>query len=313
MISFKKINKIIIYSILYIFLHTSIVQAVENKIILKVENLIVTSFELKNKIKTDLILRKMEINQKNINEIKQRSLRSLLNLKIKESELKKFNIETLERDVIKQIISITSVDLPEIKRIFISNNIDYELFFNEVKTELTWQKYVFAFYGDKLKVNEIEVDAELKNLIDEQANVIEYKISEIELLFEEQVKAEEKILFIKKKIEEIGFENTAMQFSLSSSASKKGDLGWINEEALSNQFKKVINSMKPGDVSKPIISVESIIILKLDEKKISKINDSDIKRLKNNILNKKTNEIFKLYSRSLLSKVKNNSLITSYE
>ena len=67
MISFKKINKIIIYSILYIFLHTSIVQAVENKIILKVENLIVTSFELKNKIKTDLILRKMEINQKNIN------------------------------------------------------------------------------------------------------------------------------------------------------------------------------------------------------------------------------------------------------
>ena len=313
MISFKKINKIIIYSILYIFLHTSIVQAVENKIILKVENLIVTSFELKNKIKTDLILRKMEINQKNINEIKQRSLRSLLNLKIKESELKKFNIKTLEGDVIKQIISITSVDLPEVKRIFISNNIDYELFFNEVKTELTWQKYVFAFYGDKLKVNEIEVDAELKNLIDEQANVIEYKISEIELLFEDQVKAKEKILFIKKKIEEIGFENTAMQFSLSSSASKKGDLGWINEEALSNQFKKVINSMKPGDVSKPIISVESIIILKLDEKKISKINDSDIKRLKNNILNKKTNEIFKLYSRSLLSKVKNNSLITSYE
>ena len=91
MISFKKINKIIIYSILYIFLHTSIVQAVENKIILKVENLIVTSFELKNKIKTDLILRKMEINQKNINEIKQRSLRSLLNLKIKESELKKLH------------------------------------------------------------------------------------------------------------------------------------------------------------------------------------------------------------------------------
>jgi peptidyl-prolyl cis-trans isomerase SurA len=313
MISFKKINKIIIYSILYIFLHTSIVQAVENKIILKVENLIVTSFELKNKIKTDLILRKMEINQKNINEIKQRSLRSLLNLKIKESELKKFNIKTLEGDVIKQIISITSVDLPEVKRIFISNNIDYELFFNEVKTELTWQKYVFALYGDKLKVNENEVDAELKNLIDEQANVIEYKISEIELLFEDQVKAKEKILFIKKKIEEIGFENTAMQFSLSSSASKKGDLGWINEEALSNQFKKVINSMKPGDVSKPIISVESIIILKLDEKKISKINDSDIKRLKSNILNKKTNEIFELYSRSLLSKVKNNSLITSYE
>ena len=234
-------------------------------------------------------------------------------MKIKESELKKFNIETLEGEVIKQIISITSVDLPEVKRIFISNNIDYELFFNEVKTELTWQKYVFSFYGDKLKVNEIEVDAELKNLIDEQANVIEYKISEIELLFEDQVKAKEKILFIKKKIEEIGFENTAMQFSLSSSVSKKGDLGWINEKALSNQFKKVINSMKPGDVSKPIISVESIIILKLDEKKISKINDSDIKRLKSNILNKKRNKIFELYSRSLLSKVKNNSLITSYE
>jgi peptidyl-prolyl cis-trans isomerase SurA len=309
----KKINLLIYFSILLIFFCNTVINAAENKIILKVENLIVTSYELKNKIKTDLFLRKMGINQKNINEIKQSSYYTLLNLKIKQSELEKFNFEVVKSDVEKQIIAVTSLSLLELKKFFVINEIDFELFYNEVKTEIGWQQYVYTLYGQKIKVNETEINDELNKLIKDQAGVVEYKISEIELLIEDEIKMQDKILFIKKKIAEIGFENTAMQLSISTSASKKGDLGWINEEALSDEIKKIIKVMKVDDISKPIIASQSITILKLSDKKVTKASNADIKKLKENIINRRKNELFNLYSKSLLSKVKNNSLIITYD
>ena len=42
----------------------------ENKIILKIENKIITSFDLKNKIKADLIIRNQALNQENVDATK---------------------------------------------------------------------------------------------------------------------------------------------------------------------------------------------------------------------------------------------------
>jgi len=47
----------------------------------------------------------------------------------------------------------------------------------------------------------------------------------------------------------------------------------------------------------------------LKDKRVSKTQDINIKKLKNNIINQKKNELFNLYSRSHLSKLKNTSLI----
>ena len=66
MIYFKKI---IFYAfVLNILLLGSLFAQINNSIILKVGNSIVTSLQLKNEINTILILTKREINQKNIKE-----------------------------------------------------------------------------------------------------------------------------------------------------------------------------------------------------------------------------------------------------
>ena len=76
---FKNIN---FYFILFFVLNTT-TKSIESKIIAKVENSILTSHELKNKIRVTLILSDQEINQNNINNVKSNVLTSLLNLKIK--------------------------------------------------------------------------------------------------------------------------------------------------------------------------------------------------------------------------------------
>ena len=85
---------------------------------------------------------------------------------------------------------------------------------------------------------------------------------------------------IKRQIEENGFENTALKISKSSTASKKGDLGWINGKSLSEKIYKILNKMKIGDISNPIKRQDSILFLKLNDKRISKVDDIDIKKLK---------------------------------
>ena len=58
------------YLTFYFIISFSSTQANNNKIIIKVDDQIITSFELKNKIKTVLLLTNLDLNQENIDKIK---------------------------------------------------------------------------------------------------------------------------------------------------------------------------------------------------------------------------------------------------
>ena len=67
--------------------------------------------------------------------------------------------------------------------------------------------------------------------------------------------------------------------------------------------------MNIGETSKPIKRQNSIIFLKIADKRSSKTKDINLSELKSKLVNQKKNELYNLYSRSHLSKLKNNSLI----
>ena len=281
----------------------------ENKIIVKVENQIITSYELKNKIKTILFFSNQIINQENINKTKKQALFALINDKLKKNEITKYNLIIDNESIKNKLLSIASNDVPALKKNFEKNNLNYQLLIDEIKTELSWQKLIYTFYNEKVKINDIDFEKQIEDLIENETNIEEYKISEIEFPLEEGSKKNEKIKFIINKIEELGFEETALRYSTSSSSQKKGDLGWFNTKALSSQFFNILNKLNKGEVSKPITSLNNILFLKLEDKKISKINSVDIEKLKKNLIAQKKNELFNLYSKSHLSKIKNNALI----
>ena len=55
----------------------------ENKILIKIENELITSYDVKNKILSNLILSNQEITQENINKQKKQALNSLMQFKLK--------------------------------------------------------------------------------------------------------------------------------------------------------------------------------------------------------------------------------------
>ena len=291
------------------FLNTYPVNAMKSDIIVKINNNIVTTFELKNKLKTSLILSGQEINKENIDKNKKQALNYLINLKIKKNELDKYKYKIDEIDVNQQLLFLSSNNINDLKDKFKSFNLSYDLFLNELKIETGWKQLMFQIYNKKVKINQTDVNKEVANYLNKNSKLIEYKISEIEIIIDNNSEIEKESNFIINQIKEFGFTNTAIKYSNSLTASNKGDMGWINKNSLNTQIYNALKGMKIGEISKPIINLDSILILKLDDKRSSEVKDINLEELTKQINKQKENELFALYSKSHLSKVKNNALI----
>ena len=227
---------------------------IENNIILKVDNEIITNFEVKNKILSTLIISKEEINQNNIDKIKSKILDELIQLKLKKIELAKYNFKVDQNKLNSYLNKITSNNILELENKFKLNNLDYQLFLEEINTELKWQNLIYQLYSNKIKINESLIDKEIQNIIQNQKKVTEFRIAEIEILLNNDELDKQKILKVQNEIKINGFENTAKVFSISTSAEKKGDLGWVNAKSLSARIYDIVKDMKKESISEPIFS-----------------------------------------------------------
>ena len=186
--------------------------------------------------------------------------------------------------------------------------LDFSLYEDKLKTELMWRKLIFNIYQEKVKIDEEDIQNELSK-IKKNKKIEEYRISEISVSFNTENEKINVINKINEQIAKFGFEETALRFSESTSAVDKGDLGWVNINGLTKKISKIILEMRVKEVSKPILIANSILFLKLNDKKISNISESESDNMKNKIINSKKNELYTLYSTNHLSKLRNNSII----
>ena len=283
--------------------------AITNKIVLKVENEIITNYEVKNKILTSLVLAGDEITQENINKLKKQALESLIQNKLKIIELKKYKIKKNSNQINSYLNSISGNDILALENKFKNNNLDYNLFLEEVEIQTKWQNFIYIFYKGKIEINENSVNDELKKIVENEKSFQEYNISEIEIMTDKNSNIDQIVLDLKNKIKDEGFETTALKYSISSSAKDKGNLGWISSKSLSKEIFEVLKVMDTGQISHPIKRQNSILFLKLVDVRTSKVENINIDELKKRIIEQKKNEMFNLYSKSHLSKLKNTVLI----
>ena len=88
-----------------------------------------------------------------------------------------------------------------------------------------------------------------------------------------------------------------MNLSISQTAIKGGDLGWLSESKISKKFKSIIFNTPIGGLSEPMLLREGILIFKVrDKRKVKeKIN---LEELKNQLVNSEKMKILNMYSMS---------------
>ena len=298
---------LIIVSIFFFFKYSF--AEIENKIIIKVQNQIITNFEVKNKILSTLVINGEEINQFNIDKLKKISINSLIDQKLMKIELQKYNIQTDQTQLNQYLESISSNNIVLLKKKFIENSLDFDLFINDLETQLNWQKFIFSTYSKKINIDEKMIETELEKILSNQKKIVEFNLSEIVINLGNEKYNYETISNIKKEIREKNFDAAVNLYSISASRNNKGNIGWISEKALSKEIYDAVRLLKVGEITHAIKKQDTILFLKLNEKRNLNSNEIDKKKLKEIIINQKKNELFNLYSRSYLSKLKNDNLI----
>ena len=301
MISVK--YKIIFLLILFFNFNNSL--SYENKIIVKVDNKVITNYDLKSKILTSLVIASQEITQENIDKTKPLALKSLIELKIKENELKNYKIKTTEMELINNLNILSNNNITEFKEKFFDNNLDYEKYKKDLAVELSWRKLIYFLYNKKVEISDSEISLQLDNLIKNDKSNLEFRLIELLVAFSDANDKEKKISKLNGEIKAIGFEEVLKKYNESPTKNNLGDLGWINSKSLSPKILEAIKDLNINQISEPIVLGNEIMYLKLKDKKVSKIKEKDIEDLKKKILKSKENQRFNLYSNSHLSKLKN--------
>ena len=147
----RKLSIFLTFILISSFINQTLSAKLENNIVLKVENEIITKYEIKNKILSSLILSGQEINQKNIDKYKKSTLDNLIQLKLMKIELSKYDLKDSPDKLNSYLKTLSSNNIDSLKKKFLDNKLDYDLFLDEIKIKLKWQDLIYLIYSKTLR------------------------------------------------------------------------------------------------------------------------------------------------------------------
>ena len=302
---FKKIMLICLTSIFFIYSPSSF--SIENKILVKIDNQIITSLDVNNEYKYLIALNPSLKNSKKEDIIKL-SKRSIINERIKKIEIEKnFNNPQIPEkflDIILQNVyfKIGIENISDFKRYLSINDIDFENVKNKLEIEALWNELILIKFSSKININEDDLRKKIK---ENNKFSKSYLLSEISFEVSNLSDLESKYTEIRDVINNKGFDFAALKYSISATSKIGGKLDWINENSLNKQIKDAIKDLKINDFTKPINVSSGFLILKINDVKSTQIEVSVEDELKKLINFEKNNQLNQ-YSKIYFNKVKKN-------
>ena len=290
----------------YNFFLIQLGHSVENKIVYKINNEIITSFDLKKELRYLSLINPKILNLET-NEIFKISEKSIIREKIKKIEILNHISEikldeTYTNELIKNTYSKMGIEnINEFKKKIESMDISLEEFVEKITIEALWNQMIYDKYKKKIKINKTKLEKEISL----KRNQTEFQLSEIVFNVNKKENFQKKINLIKADIENKGFENAALIHSISQSRNSGGVLGWINENSLNNKLKDIIKKLKIGEYSDPQTIPGGFLVIKLNDINNKKVS-VNIKKELNNLIRLKTNQQLNQFSNIYFNKIKKN-------
>jgi len=302
-------KKIIFYIIIIFYLCITKVNSLENTIVFKIDNKIITTIDIKKEEKY-LIILNQNLKKIDKNKLKTLAIDSIIKEKIKEIELVKYyEIDNILGDanlmeIIKNLYQTLGFkNEKKFENYLGSQNIKYSSVKKKLAIEMLWNNLIFKKFNNRVIIDKNEIknnlEKELKNLRFSR-NIF---LSEILIRNSKDLKLDVIYSEILKSIENVGFATTANIFSKSTTAKMGGKVGWIKETSLSKQIFENIINLNKGQISKPIKINENFLILRIDDTKINKQKIDKNKILSNKISYEK-NQQLERFSLAYFNKLK---------
>ncbi|MDC1134665.1 peptidylprolyl isomerase [Candidatus Pelagibacter sp.] len=303
----KLLNYFIILNLLFI----NSVLGLENRILFKVNNEIITTIDILNESNYLKALNKnaQTLDEKTLIEISKNSIiREIIKKDTVDVELINTDIEEdLLNNALKNIYQNLNLNSNDEFAKFLNNydlNLDYIK--NKISIEILWNRLIVSKFRSKIFIDQNNVEQQLKEI--QTAGTKQLSLSEIYFTSNNLEELNKKFNQIKNDIENSGFDKAALIHSKSNSASQNGDIGWINENSLNPNIKSILMDIKIGEFTKPITVPGGYLVLKLKEQRIVE-NKIDLNKERENLIRSLTNQQFNQFSNIYYKRIEKDSII----
>jgi hypothetical protein len=181
-------SKKIFLLIFFVFILTkSEAKQLTNNVIVSIDNLIITDFDINKEINFLKIINKDQLSN-NSELLKKEIINSLIDRKIKDIETNYFKIEVSEKEIeinLYNYLERIKVNNEILNSFYNQYEIEKDYLKNIIKIDIKWSKLVRLMYEGRLNVNLTEVNKELEK---EQNNSVDDEKLKRQLIITEQNK-----------------------------------------------------------------------------------------------------------------------------
>jgi len=308
------LKKIIFFITIYFLSTTLGFSNISLKIVMKINNEIVTTYDIE-KEKNYLLALNSKLNQISENQLIMLAKKSLTKEIIRKIEILKYIELNQDNPQIDSVLNNL------IKRLNFSNKNEFENYLQnfdvsiddlkkKIEIENEWKNMIYIKYNKSVNINKEDLMLKIDNLV-KNNYIQEYNLSEIIFSTKNNTTYNDEFKKIKNSIEDNGFENTANLYSISDSSKVGGKIGWVAKKNLSVAIIDKIKNLKKDQYSEPIKIGNDFLILKINETRKKPFEMDKQAELEKMIMIETTKQLDK-FSNIFYNKIKLNAKISEF-
>ncbi len=278
--------------------------AIENKVVFKVNNEIITSVDILQEVNYLSFLNE-DIKKLDDYELYEISKNSIIKNIIREVELKKYyknlklNEKFIERFMMDYFKRFKINSLHDLNLLLKKNSLDLNDIKKRITVQIMWNELIFKKFSKQVKIDKKLIESEISTKKIQK----EFLLSEIVFNIKDKNELDSKFKLIKNEIIKSDFSKAAIIYSVSETSVNGGKIGWIKESSLSDKIKAELKNVKIGEITRPLSIPGAFIILKIEDKREIQFK-LDLKTEMEKIIKRKTNEQLNQYSNIYFKKIK---------
>lgn len=248
-------------------------------VIATVNDDIISSYDMMQRMRLIMVTSGIQPTEQNMPEIQREALRSLVDERLQMQEIRrvekeqKIDIAATDADVADEIADIAkgnNMTGDQLLQALASQGVGPETLKEQLRAEVSWQRWIHGRYGSRLRVGQDQVKA-VQTRLQAAAAKPQYQVGEIFIDASHVGGMPQAIDGANQLLAQLQkgapFPAVARQFSASPSAAAGGDLGWVSSGELPAEVDAALEQLRPGQLSQPIQVKDGIYIVYLRDKR----------------------------------------------
>lgn len=232
--------------------------APEMRIAAVVNDEVISVFDLVSRVRMVMLSSNIADTPDNRKRIAPQVLRSMIDEKLELQEAKRQSVTASDKEIdaaLGQIEKQNNMKAGQLNEFLKARGIDRAALLDQMTAAIVWAKLVRRMASQTTEISDEEVDQALQRAKD-HAKEPESRVAEIFLSVDNPSQDAEVRGLAEKLSQQMRqgarFSALAQQFSRSATAAVGGDMGWLRADQLPPELAKVVEQLRPGELSPPI-------------------------------------------------------------